>query len=312
MVFLLVLPVRMLIAILQRLPLLIALRLGRGAGMLGWWVLRRHRRVALENLAQVFGAEMSRSQILALAREHFRRLGENYVCGIWTSGRSTAELGNVLEIGAAAQIPRTADGPPNLVFVTGHFGNFELCGRVQAYVPGWQIAVTYRALKPEALNKILQDLRGGTGVRIFERTREAGALRQLLARGGIALGLLADQHAGSKGLWLPFFGRPCSTSAAPVVLAQRYQGPLQMLLCFRVRLGKWRVEFGPKIRTREADGSPRDAAEIMRDVNACYEVAIRRDPANWFWVHRRWKPPSERQLLQVRGGPGTGTLSEEM
>ena len=29
--------------------------------------------------------------------------------------------------------------------------------------------------------------------------------------------------------------------------------------------------------------------ELYRDINAAFEVAIRKDPANWFWVHNRWK-----------------------
>jgi len=117
-----------------------------------------------------------------------------------------------------------------------------------------------------------------------------------MSEGGAALGLLGDQHGGPKGLWLPFLGLPCSVSPAPVLLAQRYRAPIASLLCFRVGLGRWRVEIGPLIPVVTPTGAYRDPAEVMREVNARYEAAIRRDPANWFWVHRRWKPASQWQL----------------
>lgn len=297
--FLLAVPVRLLLAVLQRLSLRTTVQIGRGLGGVAWWILRRHRRVALENLTAAFKDELSPAEIHALARENFRRLGENYAGGARTAAMSDAELKEIVEITGTENLPQLGGPHPNLVFATGHFGNFELCTRGQAFLTGWQCAATYRSLKPPALDRILQELRSHAPIRFFERTRDARALRQMMAKGGVALGLLADQHGGTKGFWLPFFGRPCSTSGSAAILAQRYHAPIQTLLCFRVGLGRWRLEFGEIIPTHLPDGSPRDPAAIMRDVNACYEAAIRRDPANWFWVHRRWKPPTDRQLAQA-------------
>ena len=108
------------------------------------------------------------------------------------------------------------------------------------------------------------------------------------------LGLLADQHAGDRGLPLPFLGRVCSTSASPAVFAQRYDAALFVAICYRVGLARWRLELSEFIPTRK-DGTPRDPADIMGDVNLLYAQAIHRDPANWFWVHNRWKPGKHRK-----------------
>ncbi len=88
---------------------------------------------------------------------------------------------------------------------------------------------------------------------------------------------------------LPFLGHDCSTSAAPAIFALRYHCALHTGICYRVGLARWRIEAGDEIPTHE-NGRPRSAAAIMRDVNRAFEAAVRRDPANWFWVHRRWKP----------------------
>ena len=87
---------------------------------------------------------------------------------------------------------------------------------------------------------------------------------------------------------LPFLARECSTSTAPAVLALRHDGPLLTGICYRVTPTKWRIDFGPQIPTLEGDAN-RAIADIMRDVNRVHESAVRRDPANWFWVHDRWK-----------------------
>jgi KDO2-lipid IV(A) lauroyltransferase len=102
------------------------------------------------------------------------------------------------------------------------------------------------------------------------------------------LGLLADQHAGTNGLRLPFLGRDCSTSAAPAIFALRYHCRLFTGICYRIGLARWRIEAGDEIATTE-NGQARSAEAIMRDVNRAFERAVRRDPANWFWVHNRWK-----------------------
>jgi KDO2-lipid IV(A) lauroyltransferase len=63
---------------------------------------------------------------------------------------------------------------------------------------------------------------------------------------------------------------------------------LHTAICYRIGLAKWRIEVGDEIPTRE-NGESRPITDIMRDVNRMFEIAVRRDPANWFWVHRRWK-----------------------
>ena len=279
------------IATLQALPLRFVARVGRIGGALAYWLDARHRRVILDNLQLCFGAEKSPKKIRALAKEHFRRLGENYCCAAKTAGMGNDEIKRVLEVSGAEKFyaPQPGQPLPSRVIAVGHFGNFELYARCAMFTPGCQFATTYRALPQPALNKLAQSLREKSGCLFFERRTDADALKSAMNRGGIVLGLLADQHAGDKGLRLPFFGHDCSTSAAPAVLALRYGCRLFTAICYRTHLGRWRVEVGNEIPTRE-NGRTRAPEAIMLEVNRAFEAAIRRDPTNWFWVHKRWKP----------------------
>lgn len=287
---LLYLVARSLVALLQALPLKCVARLGRAGGALAYWIDGRHRRVALRNLTVCFGNEKSSTEIRALARENYRRIGENFASAVKTAGMSPAELRpHFTFVGAEKISPYQADaGPQSRIVAIGHFGNFELYARFGQFVPGFKCATTYRALRQPSLNRLMQSLRERSGCRFFERRTEGGALRAALSDTGLALGLLADQHEGRGGLRLPFLGHDCFTSPAPAILALRYKCPLHTCICYRVGPGRWQLEFGDEIPTRE-NGRPRSNEEIMLDVNRTFEIAVLRDPANWFWVHNRWK-----------------------
>jgi lauroyl/myristoyl acyltransferase len=283
---------RALVALLQALPLRAVARLGRAGGGLAWWLDARHRRVTLHNLNLCFGNEKSADEIYALARENFRCIGESYACAVKTAAMSVEELEPHVEfidkpgIGSAA----VSRKHKNFVVAIGHFGNFELHARLSRFMPGYQFATTYRGLRPESINRLLQSLRERSGCLFFERRFDAGALKSAMNRGGIVLGLLSDQRAGDGGLRLPFLGHECSTSPAPAIFALRYTAALYTGFCFRIGIAQWRMEVGEEIPTHE-DGRPRSSEAIMHDVNRAFETAVRRDPANWFWVHNRWKMP---------------------
>lgn len=281
---------RAFIVLLQALPLRLVARLGRLVGGLAFHLSARYRRVAVDNLAMCFDGEKSPAEIHALAEENFRRVGENCLSAIKTAAMSFAALKPHLEFTGMERLPAPpAPGTPvqSVVIAIGHFGNFELFARVQDIRPDYQAATTYRAQKQPAADRLMQDLREQSGCLYFERRRDGGRLREQMGRGGIMLGLLADQS--SAGLRGPFLGHDCNTGLAPAVFALRYDCPLHTAICYRTGLARWRIELNDAIATRHPDGRPRSSEDIMRDVNRALETAVRRDPANWFWGHRRWK-----------------------
>ncbi len=292
---LLYLAARCVIAFIQALPLRTVARLGRVGGALAYILDARHRRVAVRNLTMCFGQEKSAEEIQAIARENFRRIGENFACAAKTASMTHEELKPFVEFVGDAKIlaPPANQKPPSVIVAIGHFGNFELYARFGQYCPAYQCATTYRGLRQPSLNKLMQNLRERSGCLYFERRTDGAALKAAMNQRGLLLGLLSDQHAGDNGLRIPFMGHDCSTSAAPAVFALRYRSELRTGICYRVGLARWRIEGGPEIPTHE-NGAARSSEDIMREVNKALEQALRRDPANWFWVHNRWKPDKRK------------------
>jgi KDO2-lipid IV(A) lauroyltransferase len=281
------------VAVLQWLPLRWVVTIGRAGGALAWRLDVRHRQVALENLTAAFGHEKTPSEIRELGRENFRRIGENFACAIRTAAMPAAEILELLSVLGAEKLAVPGLADRSCVVGIGHFGNFELYARANQFVPGIQFATTYRALRRPALDRVLQGLRERSGCLFFERRTGAEALKDAMNHQRLMIGFLGDVHAGDRGIRAPFFGRDCSTSAAPAVFALRYGCPLFTAICYRVAPGRWQIEIGDQIPTR-VDGHSRSVEAITRELNLAYEAAVRRDPANWFWVHRRWKPMRDR------------------
>lgn len=284
-----------LLGAIRCLPLMTVARLGRLLGGLACRIDRRHRLVAEDNIARSF-PEMSPAEVRALALENFRRVGEAYACAIRTPGMDPKELADRIEFVGLADLLQS--GADRLVVATGHFGGFDLLAHVQGHWPDWRLATTYRAQRFAPLNTVLQRLRSLTGVWFIERHDATHAVSRLFSNKKTILALFSDQHGGGKGLWLPFLGRHSSCSPAPGVMALRYKAALTMAICYRTGLARWRIEVGPVIPTHNEQGQERPIEAIIQDVQIQYEIAVRRDPANWFWVHRRWKPPSAHQLAQ--------------
>jgi KDO2-lipid IV(A) lauroyltransferase len=253
----------------------------------------RHRRVAVNNLLACLGNSHSKKEIISLARENFCRIGEVYLSALKTAAIPGDKIGSVLSVKGAENLSlaKREDGSlPSFLFAVGHFGNFEMYAKAGFFLPGYEFSTTYRGFRQKWLERLILSLRNKSGAKFFDRRWEGGKLRSFMKRQGTITGLLADQSAGRSGLRLSFLGRPCSVTPAPAILALRYNLGLHGCFCRRLGLGRWEIELYPEIPTR-LNGHARPIENIMSDINSLYESFILEDPANWFWVHNRWKNP---------------------
>jgi KDO2-lipid IV(A) lauroyltransferase len=262
----------------------------------------RHRRVAVNNLLACLCNSHSKKEILSIARENFCRLGEVYLSALKTAAIPTEKIGSVLSVMGEENISlaKREDGSlPSFLFALGHFGNFELFAKCGVFVPDYVLSTTYRGFRQPWLERLILSLRKRSGINLFDRRWDGVKLRAFMNRPGTITGLLADQSAGRSGLCLPFFGRPCSVTPSPALFALRYNLSLHGCFCRRLGLGRWEIEIGPEISTR-FDGRARPVEDIMSDINFLFESFILEDPANWFWVHDRWKKPERAKMRGSR------------
>jgi len=113
-----------------------------------------------------------------------------------------------------------------------------------------------------------------------------------MLREGGTVGVMIDQHAGDAGIWIPYFGRLASTSPLAATLALRTGATILSAAIYTEKPGYWRM-----VIKKPTLSVIRDATLLTTELNRISEEQIRRAPADWFWVHNRWKTPKPNFLL---------------
>jgi Kdo2-lipid IVA lauroyltransferase/acyltransferase len=257
--------------------------------------------VAAENLRASFGEDLTDQQIDRTIRGMWIHLVRVVVEIVQLPRKMT--LTNCREVivfrNRAPVLKALCSGRP--VFVLGgHFGNWEVSTATFGMF-GFPLGIVARRLDNPYLHRWFFEARQQTGHQLYDKRGGASEMVELLEAGG-NLGLLCDQDAGHKGLFVDFFGRPASTFKSIALMALQYRAIL--IVGYGIRLpddpdARWvRYEIGCEevIDTLEFDHS-RDALKIITQrYTTALEHAIRRAPEQYFWVHRRWKSePGQRR-----------------
>jgi KDO2-lipid IV(A) lauroyltransferase len=291
---------RLVVCVIAALPLRASVKLANAVAFLFARLLPQkvvRGRVARENLRQAF-PERSEAEIeqlvLGMWRHLFRmvveivqlprKVGRDNMADVFTF-RNRDETVRAL-----------CSGRPVLV-LGGHFGNWEV-GNVAFGAFGFPVNGVARDLDNPYLHNWFLKIRRKSGGKLISKRGGGGEMTDVLARRGL-LGLLCDQDAGDKGLFVPFFGRNASTFKSIALLAMEYRALVVVGYALRLpddfQNAHWvRYEIGCE-EIIDPDEC-RDVEEITYRYTAALERVVRRAPEQYFWVHRRWKSqPRERR-----------------
>ena len=279
-------------AIVGALPLRAVFVFGETLGVCAWIVLRKYRRLALQNLTIAFGQEKSENELRVIARQHFRRLGSNLLCSIKLGVMPLEKIAQHVDVENVDAVQNELRAGRSVVVALSHLGNWEFFAQFFPSLIGHvRNSTVFQKLGNRFIDEHVQKLRSRAGVELFDR-REGFQKAFELLRGGGVIGILSDQHAGDQGIWVPFFGRLASTSPLPALLAKRTGAALIGAVAYTVGRARWRMVFTPRFDTPE-DSAP----ALTAKVNKIIAQQIRRAPEDWFWVHNRWKTPRPNLLL---------------
>ncbi|HEX3999992.1 MAG TPA: lysophospholipid acyltransferase family protein [Pirellulales bacterium] len=286
--FLVYLIVRLLICVVQAVSIETCVALSRRLARLVNDVIRKRGDVVDENLRLAF-PQLSTEERRNLSRRMWEHLFLMVIEMVHaprkihdTNWQEYIHVRNIAETMRRFFVDR-----PN-VTVSAHFGNFELAGFVFGLF-GFEMFSVVRPLDNRFLDRWVRDFRASNFVRILPKNGSAGEISEMLARQG-TLSVLADQHAGPKGCWVDFFGRPASTHKAIALFSLAHDAPL-VVGSFRRAGGPMRFELAvedvadPRSLRPEQQG----VAGLTQWYTHCLERMIRRDPDQYWWVHRRWK-----------------------
>jgi len=175
-----------------------------------------------------------------------------------------------------------------LIFISGHFGNWELIAYSMGILTGIPITIVAKPQSNQVSDKILNSYRSKGGNKIVPM---ASAAREIFSsiRSNGAIGLLVDQSADwQKDIFVDFFGHPAVTYEAPAKLSFKFDVPI--IIGFAVR----QDDYTYNVEMKELDRSglenyPDPIKELtIRHVQELENI-IRKHPEQWSWQHKRWK-----------------------
>lgn len=286
---------RALAAVLAALPAPAAAALCRGlAGFVCALPQKWTRgRVARQNLAVAFPDLTPRQadeRVRAMWTHLFRLVTEIVV---FDRKLRRGNLPDVVSFRRRDETTRAINSGRPVIMLGGHFGNWEVSA-ASFGLYGIPVSLVARDLDNPLIHEWFAARRRSGGGRLISKKGGGGEVTEVLAAGGI-VGLLGDQDAGTRGQFVPFFGKDASTFKSIALLAREYDALVLVGYARRLpddfRRNRWvRFEVGT-----EAIYDPRDftAESAVKDLTAAYtaalERAVRRSPEQYFWVHRRWK-----------------------
>lgn len=274
-----------------RLPARTADPLGQALGGFVRRPLGIRRNTVVENLRRAF-PDASDDWIEETAQASYAHLGREVVAMVRLSRMSREEIVALTDVPTWPEVQEALAEGNGALLVTGHYGNWEVAAAAVA-ARGVPISAIVKPQRNRLVDRMVQDARARLGVGTIEMARAPRQVPRVLAQGGV-VGIVADQDARQKGIWVPFFGIPASTFRGPAQFALRFNAAVFASIARRLPDGRYRVE-GTRIPLVRTGDEAEDERLLTAKLAANLEEEIRRDPTQYFWFHKRWKtrPTSE-------------------
>jgi len=281
--------VRLVAMWLQCWPVNLNLRVAKILGDIMYRLDRKHRERALANLRRSF-PQLSERTREVLARRSMQELFMFFVEMFFTTRLiridSWARYVVLENFQKPFELMVKREG--GLIMLTGHYGNFEILGYLLATL-GFPTSSVARPLDNPYLSDFVFGVRERKGQRIIAKKGATDDVVDVIEGGG-AVAFVADQNAGSKGMFVDFFGRKASTYKSIGLLAMQYNVPVVVGYARRLN-DQFKFVVGVQDTIFPDDWQTQDdpLRYITQRYTKALEDAIRADPGQYWWVHRRWK-----------------------
>jgi len=274
--------------LVRLMPALLVDYLAVALGKLSYVILISRRRIAFDNLERAFKGEKNHSELKAMVKQVFVNIA-----------RATLEFARfpvlkredimkmVYKSEGLEHIDKALKEGKGLVFVTGHFGNWELLG-------AWFVAMGYPThfLVGEQHNpyvdKLMNKFRASSGVPMIPVGVSARHVLKALKQNRVVV-LVSDQHSATGGTAVTFFGRLASTPKGAAAFAEIMGSPIVLALLIREKYNRHRAVIGPLIYPPGSGDKDKDITAMTQEYTSQLEAMIRKHPEQWMWTHRRWK-----------------------
>ena len=254
-------------------------------GLIGRLVgpLFRSKKKILSNISKAFPEieEKSTELIVKKMWENYGRILSEYM---FIKNFRNSKYKKFLTIEGQEVLNELKDSKEPVVFISGHFNNFELMA-MQIEKSGINLAAIYRPLNNIFLNKIMEKIRTKYICRNQIKKGRSGT-RELLKsfKNNYSIAIMIDQRV-SESIKTDFFGHKASTTTIPAQLVKKFGSKIVPIYIERINGVYFKITINKPISFDKES----TIEEITLNLNKWLEKMILINPDQWIWSHDRWK-----------------------
>ena len=194
------------------------------------------------------------------------------------------KLSNLIEVEGENIINEVKNSGKQYIFISGHFGNFELMAMYLEKI-GIKLCAIYRPLNNIFLNKIMETIRKKYICK-YQIKKGIGGLKDLmiLKKNNFSTALMIDQRV-SEGVLSDLFNQKALTTTIPGQLVKKFNISIVPVYIERIEGLKFKITFQKPINFSK----DKNSQNITDELNKILEKMILKKPEQWIWSHNRWK-----------------------
>lgn len=272
-------------------PAAVARKIGRFLAAFAYYFVPVRKKHVIEMLTVSF-PEKTSSEIKSIAKDTYKNFLSTMVDIMFFPKMSDEQIKKLMILDNEELIEKAYKNGKGTILLSAHFGNWELTAL--SFSKRHPMSVIVAKQSNPLVDKLINDIRTKQGFNAINRDSMAykGVLKALRKNEFVAI--LSDQDAGKQGIFIPFFGRAASMAKGPALFAIRAGCPVLTAFGVRQPDGTMKVRIS-EILLPNTGEEEKDIEIITSEYAKRLEQAVRENPEQWFWFHRKWKtrPPEE-------------------
>jgi Kdo2-lipid IVA lauroyltransferase/acyltransferase len=279
----------------RRMPLGLAIFIGRRLGVFFMFFNRKRYRIAYANLKAALGDVYYPKKLQSILKNTYANIGQGIIEVFLLPKINRSYIERFIEFEGFDIAHDVLSKGKGLIFLTAHFGTWEVSHAALPYKGLGYMGIARRQ-KPYILDDLLNSYRQFHGCRIIIKGPGIKEALRTLRLNGV-VGMLVDQDAGKSGLFTDFFRRPASWHRGVIEMAIKSGAEITPGFAIRGKGPYVKFKLLPPLNLKR-EGSIEDAViDGMSQYARILENTISQYPDQWLWQHRRWKSTPVRKVI---------------
>ncbi len=261
----------------------------RGLAWFAYTVSSKHQKIIGSNLDIAFQPHLDKSEKKRIGISAFMNLMDT-VFGIIRRDEIAKDkvIKNVSFEGSEI-IKAYQDAGKNFILITGHYGNWELLSQSIAIKFDLTLVGVGRKIDSALMDKVLKKNRERFNVEmVYKKGAMKGCIKSI--NQGKVVGILTDQAIRkNQSIEIKFFGQKATHTALASILSRKFDLDLIPAYISTKDYINYTVHIYKPIKTIKTENQEEDLVKITQKQAKIMEKVIKKNPEQWFWMHKRWK-----------------------